>query len=696
MRKILFILFVLCSQILLAQESTTSRYNPEMNYAPNLETATRRAKEEQKLIFVNCYADWALPSQGMEKIVFSDSTFARWLNQYAVPLWIDVVETAEGRDFAKKYGVETFAQYLVLDENATLIHRIVGGQELPRFQHTVARAFNPATRFREQQKAYANGNRKLDFLREYLISLYDGNGDPKEVEALFWEKLPASQRMKKENWRIVSRKASSVDSPVFQEIEKNKDRFVQENGEKAVNDLLAAKFFSEFFAMAGGSANFDPARAQALHSRMSALPKQQLQPIEALYEVARYRHDKNYPEMIRVLREKESLLAGRELEIIDFSFTQIHNLTPRDLSVILPYVRQRASLPDYVNSGEYKNALHLLESVGKGMKFEEGALAQALQKAKSENKQVFLDAYTTWCGPCKIMANKVFTTPQAGDFFNPRFVNIKIDMEKGEGIALAKKYNITSYPTMLLLDTQGDVIHKIVGAQQVKDLIAHAQNGLNDSTSYRGLKKRYTQGDRSPEFLANYYQLMKNLGELPDADKTITQFLSALPLSERLLPGTWALFRDNVSHPENPLITDFLTHIADYKKAIGVQPAERKAAAILLADMQKPYPEKTWKALTETVEKINPEEGRVLILLAKLLTYRRAKAYNAIVALYENEVAASSVDDRVNLDSLLYSFLADAGDTEVYQRAKRYAQTGLTLHKNQHMYEQLIYAFDKQ
>ena len=46
---------------------------------------------------------------------------------------------------------------------------------------------------------------------------------------------------------------------------------------------------------------------------------------------------------------------------------------------------------------------------------------------------IFLDAYASWCGPCKMLQKNVFTKKAVGDFYNSKFINVKMDMEKGEG-----------------------------------------------------------------------------------------------------------------------------------------------------------------------------------------------------------------------------------------------------------------------
>lgn len=98
-----------------------------------------------------------------------------------------------------------------------------------------------------------------------------------------------------------------------------------------------------------------------------------------------------------------------------------------------------------------------------GVNFNEGSMKDLLAKAGSESKYLFLDVYATWCGPCKYMATEVFTQKAAGDYFNATFVNAKIDAEKGEGIEVAKKYDVKAYPTFLILDSSGKEVGRIVG-----------------------------------------------------------------------------------------------------------------------------------------------------------------------------------------------------------------------------------------
>lgn len=97
------------------------------------------------------------------------------------------------------------------------------------------------------------------------------------------------------------------------------------------------------------------------------------------------------------------------------------------------------------------------EEENKGIQFFEGTYTEALAKAKKENKLVFLDAYTSWCHYCKKMSAYVFSKPKVGEYFNENFINVKMNMEKGEGPALGKKLGVRAYPTLIFLDGDGIV-----------------------------------------------------------------------------------------------------------------------------------------------------------------------------------------------------------------------------------------------
>ena len=87
-----------------------------------------------------------------------------------------------------------------------------------------------------------------------------------------------------------------------------------------------------------------------------------------------------------------------------------------------------------------------------GIQFIEADWAKAVAEARKQKKLIFIDAYTSWCGPCRMLKQNTFTDKAAGEYFNKHFVNIALDMEKGDGIAFAEKYQVRVYPTLMIMD----------------------------------------------------------------------------------------------------------------------------------------------------------------------------------------------------------------------------------------------------
>lgn len=148
-----------------------------------------------------------------------------------------------------------------------------------------------------------------------------------------------------------------------------------------------------------------------------------------------------------------------------------------------------------------------------GIEFFHGAWAEALEKAKTEEKLIFVDAYASWCGPCKRMAAQVFPQEQVGTFFNANFVNLKIDMEKPENAEFAGKFPVSAYPTLMFIDADGKLVKKEVGAKNAEQLLDFAQKVLGRADKSADYEKQYNEGNRDPEFLLNYVRALNAAGK---------------------------------------------------------------------------------------------------------------------------------------------------------------------------------------
>ncbi|WP_160136604.1 thioredoxin family protein [Chryseobacterium sp. c4a] len=146
-------------------------------------------------------------------------------------------------------------------------------------------------------------------------------------------------------------------------------------------------------------------------------------------------------------------------------------------------------------------------SAQESIQFQELPFKEIIAKAKKEKKLVFIDAYASWCGPCKMMEKNVFPQKSVREYFNTNFINARFDMEKGEGRDLASKFGVRSYPTYLFLNGEGELVSRNTGYMEESMFVAMAQD-INSQGSKKGsLKERFANGEKDPEFLINIMKL---------------------------------------------------------------------------------------------------------------------------------------------------------------------------------------------
>ena len=115
------------------------------------------------------------------------------------------------------------------------------------------------------------------------------------------------------------------------------------------------------------------------------------------------------------------------------------------------------------------------------------SLEQALEMQKKNPKNIIIDVYTNWCGPCKLLDKNTFQNKKVADFINKYYYAVKFNADGNEVIsfddrefanpnykpALANRRNgnhqltrylgVTAYPTIVFLDTKSDVIYNLKG-----------------------------------------------------------------------------------------------------------------------------------------------------------------------------------------------------------------------------------------
>lgn len=224
------------------------------------------------------------------------------------------------------------------------------------------------------------------------------------------------------------------------------------------------------------------------------------------------------------------------------------------------------------------SCLLAIGSFAQGIRFEQGrSWKHIVQKAKKSRQLIFVDCYTSWCGPCRVMATSVFTQDTVGNFFNARTVNAKFDMEKdADGRMLREKYRVESFPTLLFIDpvTQQEV-HRLVGQLGVNNLLNDAAIAIDPRNNIAGLAKRYAAGDRSPELLLGYQQALEK-AMYPLCRQIAGEYLDRLSLEQLATKASWNKIMMYVDDPLAKPLRLVMAHREQFYAVAGKETVDYK------------------------------------------------------------------------------------------------------------------------
>ncbi len=273
-----------------------------------------------------------------------------------------------------------------------------------------------------------------------------------------------------------------------------------------------------------------------------------------------------------------------------------------------------------------------LSSFAQGVDFKELTMQEALALAGKEKKMIFIDFYTTWCGPCKMMSSEVFTQEQVGTYFNRVFVNMKVDAEKGEGVELAKKYQVRAYPTFVVLRADGTEVYRTSGARPAEEFIDKIRKGIDPKWSPEGLARRYKKGERTPELVNEYALLQMETGNIELGNQVIREYFNKLSDKKRVKPENLFLYTRYALNYRDPKADYMFAHKDRFVKENGREEVESLlynwlrqqimpfVAARVVSDME--VNEGEWIRLKEKIHDADLSNGKILAELEEIAEVR--------------------------------------------------------------------------
>lgn len=204
---------------------------------------------------------------------------------------------------------------------------------------------------------------------------------------------------------------------------------------------------------------------------------------------------------------------------------------------------------------------------------------QIKQKAKVENKFIFIDAYATWCQPCRVMDRVVYSNDTIGDFYNEKFLSVKVQMDRtdrdneeirgwyDDASKIQEQYKVIAFPTYVFLSPEGKIVYKSVGYQAVPDFLSTGKIAVRPGQVYTDkyesfdkLLADYKAGIRNYDSMSYMIETARELkrGELlKELKKDYMIYLAGLSKRELLTKDRIAYLSSGVLKSDNKLFSIF-------------------------------------------------------------------------------------------------------------------------------------------
>lgn len=220
--------------------------------------------------------------------------------------------------------------------------------------------------------------------------------------------------------------------------------------------------------------------------------------------------------------------------------------------------------------------------------------AQVQAKAKAENKYIFMDCFTTWCGPCRYMRTVIFPQAEMGNFFNDKFVNIEVQLDTtsrdneqvrswyADAHAIMTGYSINAFPTYLIFAPDGSALHRIVGGGTVTSFIREVQEAFDTTKQYYTKLKQFENGRRDSAFLRQFAIQAKDAYDPSLGKKLVKAYLAGQPTL--LTPAALDLISLYTSRSTGEYFTFLAEHITEINGVLGAGKAEKKLRSIFMTE----------------------------------------------------------------------------------------------------------------
>jgi len=210
----------------------------------------------------------------------------------------------------------------------------------------------------------------------------------------------------------------------------------------------------------------------------------------------------------------------------------------------------------------------------------------ALQRSKSEKKQILLFLYADWCSHCNKMKKEVFTNAEVANFITANFVAIAIDAEKGEGIRLKKKYGVNAFPSFFFLNQNGETLYGFTKELAAEAFISEAKIALIPERQLPYLEQKFNNDFSNVDKCYAYITTLKKINI--DVSVPTKKYLQTQTDKQLISEANWRIIANGVSDIDSREFQYVLKNQAAFAKVSSSGRVERKLVNIV-SELLRPF-----------------------------------------------------------------------------------------------------------
>lgn len=311
-------------------------------------------------------------------------------------------------------------------------------------------------------------------------------------------------------------------------------------------------------------------------------------------------------------------------------------------------------------------AILSLNSYSQGVEFYNGTWEEAVALAKKENKFLFIDAYTEWCGWCKVMDKSTFTDSTVGKFFKENIIAFKMDMEKGIGIKMAMKYRVNVFPSFLFFKPEGILASKLVGYREVDDFMSNCKKILFEKSLMNYPSDLNKLDLDYPEFYKKTFLTGKDR-KWPEQEEVVKYLSSQDNLFSEV---NWSvIFKFSLDEKYNMF---FLDNISKYSEIYGETETQDKVSSIAYQYVQQAVKEQDETLLekgTEIARKYSSEKNEISAVFYKIHYYKELKNWDKYTENVGQYIELDKFENTSSVNGFCWDIYLEVDNKDILNKA---------------------------